>query len=190
MAAGMSRRMGNANKLLLSVSGERMVRHVVQVALNASPLEVIVVLGHEAERVENTLTGLPIKCIHHPLYAQGLTSSIQAGVRALSAQSEGLMVVLADQPLLSVAQIQTVMKRFERTEAGAIVVPMREGIPGHPVLFDACYTDEILGLTYPDGCRPLLKAHKNRLISLRMDQDGPFLDVDTPEDYARLKEET
>ena len=82
LAAGTSTRMGGVNKLLLPVGGMPLVRRSVETLLRASVGEVVVVLGHEAERVRAAVGALPVRCVVNAAYASGMTSSIQAGVRA------------------------------------------------------------------------------------------------------------
>src|SRR5436309_1792033 len=108
LAAGRSTRMGGPNKLLEEINGKPLVRHVVDhlIASRARPL--IVVTGHQKERVERALAGLPVTFVHNPDFADGLSTSLKAGIAAVAADAadaDGAIVCLGDMPQVSAALI-------------------------------------------------------------------------------------
>src|SRR5437763_5063052 len=98
LAAGRSTRMGGPNKLLEEINGRPLVRHVAEHVLASRAKPVIVVTGHQKERVERALAGLPMTFVHNPDFADGLSTSLKTGIAAGSADADGAIVCLGDMP--------------------------------------------------------------------------------------------
>src|SRR6185295_7826809 len=96
--AGRSSRMGGPNKLLADIAGKPLVRIAVDQALAARARPVIVVTGHQRERVEAALAGLPVKLVHNPDFAEGLGTSLKTGIAAVPEDADGAIVCLGDMP--------------------------------------------------------------------------------------------
>ena len=105
LAAGRSSRMGGPNKLLAEISGRPLVRIVAEAALASRARPVLVVTGHQRERVEAALAGLPVEFVHNPAFAGGLGTSLRAGIAALPAQADGAIVCLGDMPQVDATMI-------------------------------------------------------------------------------------
>lgn len=188
LAAGESRRAGAANKLLLPLGGIPLIDHVVQTVRRADVGEVIVVVGHEADRVQAALAHHPVVFAHNDRYALGMTTSIQAGVRAASAQTQGFLICLSDLPLIEPADLNRLTAAFaEAAPAAPIVVPVFEGQRGNPVLFAAPYRDALLA--HPDlrGCKGLVRHHADAVVEVAMDTDHVLRDIDTMAAYEALQ---
>lgn len=189
LAAGESRRMGEANKLLLPFGGRPLVEHVVRAVTASDVDEVIVVLGHEAEAVRSIVDGYPVRVARNDAYAEGMTTSILAGVQAASSEAEGFMICLSDLPLIEPAEFTTIADAFRNAFAvdpDCIVRPVHEGTPGNPVVFSAAYRAAILDHQGLVGCKGLVKQHRDHVVETAMTRDHVVRDVDTPEAYARL----
>ncbi len=186
LAAGLSRRMGEMNKLLMEVDGAPMVVHAASRLMEADVDERIVVLGHEAGRVREALAGFDVRFVENADYVLGMTSSIQAGVRAASPASTGYLIALSDMPRLAASTPAGVLAAFRAAEGdhpGAIVIPMYRGQRGHPVVFSAVYREEILTHDEPEGCRGIVKRHANRVVELPTEDEGAVWDVDMPSGF-------
>src|SRR3984885_4313604 len=105
LAAGRSSRMGGPNKLLADIGGRPLVRIVAEEALASRARPVIVVTGHQRERVEAALEGLPVEFVHNPAFADGLGTSLKTGITAVPAQSDGAIVCLGDMPQVDARMI-------------------------------------------------------------------------------------
>jgi len=188
LAAGMSTRMGAENKLLLPFRGTTLIGNMVDVVTGARVGETLVVLGHEAERVRAALAGKPVVFVDNPHYAEGMGSSVQVGVRAVSPRATGIMVCLTDLPLIESAELDRLIAAFETAEAGkSVAVPSHRGQRGNPVLFSARFRDEVLNTRGPvAGCRGIVKKYPDQVVEVEMDQDHILRDIDTMEDYRRL----
>src|SRR3977135_2545836 len=133
LAAGRSIRMGQ-NKLLLSFQGKTLIVRAADTLLASEVDEVVVVLGHEAEKVRAQLQGKQVRLVHNPDYCDGLSTSVRVGVSAVSPQAEGIMIYLADQPLLEPGDINFMIKAFVLAKDAnkSIVVPLFHVQTGTP----------------------------------------------------------
>jgi molybdenum cofactor cytidylyltransferase len=189
LAAGLSRRMGGANKLLLPFAGKTLLEATLDRVLAAGIGETLVVLGHDADRVQALLAPYAVRTAVNPDFTGGMTTSIQAGIRAASPAAEGFMICLADMPLIEPAiycELAAVFSREQAREPRTIVQPVYRTTPGNPVVLPALYREQILALDFPDGCRPIVRAHKEFVVQVAVDTDAVVRDADTPDDYRRL----
>jgi molybdenum cofactor cytidylyltransferase len=187
LAAGQSRRMGADNKLLALVDGRPMVAHVVDAMLASRASPVIVVTGHEADRVRDALADRPVQWRHNPDYAEGLSTSLRVGLDALP-EVEGVLVALADMPRIKAAQVDRLIAAFHPTEGRAICVPTVRGKRGNPVLFATHLVPEMRQVSGDVGARHLIGAHVDEVIEIEMDDDAALLDIDTPAALLALRE--
>ena len=185
LAAGESRRMGVKNKLLLPISGEVLISNFVKSVCASNVDEVVVVVGHEAEKIEDVLQGQPVRFVENLCYMEGMTSSIQTGIQAASAESDGLLICLADQPFIETSDFNRLIHEFTELfdyESSLIIVPVFKGQRGNPVLFSRQFRDIILQHT-GKGCRDIVLKHPECVREVEMGNDNVLQDVDTMEDY-------
>src|SRR3974377_404921 len=123
-AAGMSTRMGR-NKLLLAFEGKALIAQAVDTLLESEVDEIIVVLGHEADKVKAELQGRQVTIVENPNYGQGMSTSIRVGLGAVSSGARAIMIYLADQPLLEPDDVNRLIRAFAeaREHNKSIVVP-------------------------------------------------------------------
>ena len=192
LAAGQSRRMGPDNKLLAEVNGKPMVVRAVEAVLASQAEPVIVVTGHQRDRVEAALAGLGQRSVHNPDYAQGLSTSLHRGLAALPAGTDGVVVALGDMPRVEAAAIDRLIAAFNPLEGRAICVPTWHGKRGNPVLFARRFLAEMQEIAGDIGARHLIGEYPELVAEVAMDETdaghGVLLDVDTPEALAALKE--
>jgi len=186
LAAGQSRRMGTLNKLLITVDGKPMVRHVVEAVAASGLAPILVVTGHEHERVEAVLSGLPVRFVHNPGYAEGLSTSLKSGLSALPETADGALVCLGDMPRVVAADIERLIDAFNPLEGRAIIVPTRQGKRGNPVLWAKRFFPEMQEIAGDVGARHLIGAYPESVAEVEMAGDGVLTDIDTPQALARL----
>jgi molybdenum cofactor cytidylyltransferase len=171
--------MGPEHKLLADLHGEPLVRRTVRNAL-ASPLDpVIVVTGHRADEVAAALTGLPVQLVHNPDFADGMASSLLAGLGGLPASCVGAVIVLGDMPRIGPEIIATLVSASDHSVT-ALVVPVCGGRRGNPVLIGRSWFKDLAGLSGDAGARQLLKDYGANVTEVTIPADAIFLDVDTP----------
>jgi len=186
LAAGQSSRMGGTNKLLAEVDGVPMLVRAVNAALASKAATVTVVLGHEAEQAEALLAGRRVGIVRNAEFAQGMSTSLRAGIAALPAEAEAAVVLLGDMPRVSAVQVDRVIDAFERKQP-AIVVPQRNGKRGNPILWPREFFAPMQAVSGDQGARGLLEANAGRIRFVDMDDDAIHADVDTPEDLKGRK---
>src|SRR5439155_19289259 len=143
LAAGTSSRMGR-NKLLLELGGETVVRRAVRAAVGARLDPVLVVLGHEAERVAAELAGLPCLTLLNPRFGEGVRTSLQAGVARAAECAGALVVVLADMPFVTAEMIEAVTARYRATRSPLVVSHYGDDVDAPPILYDRSLFAELL----------------------------------------------
>ncbi len=180
MAAGRSRRMAPLNKLLVKdKAGLAMVARVVDQALASAARPVIVVTGHERERVEEALAGRAVIFAHADDYAEGLSASLRAGLGALPPEAEGVMICLGDMPLVTSAMMDRLLGAFDPAEGRAIVQPTFRGKQGNPMLFAREFLAEMMTIAGDVGARQVAGRHAARMVEVEMPDDGVLRDFDT-----------
>lgn len=185
LAAGTSSRMGRP-KLLLPYEGKTLVRRAVEGAVASRAKQVIVVTGAYRDEVERELRGLPsVKLAHNAEFAEGMSGSVRAGVRAVRPETDAVLIMLADQPFVDAAILDALIELYDRTRA-PIVRPRYAGVPGNPVLWDRALFGELMDQTGDQGGRALLRAHAERIVWRELPDARGQQDVDTPEAYAAL----
>ncbi|WP_062014411.1 NTP transferase domain-containing protein [Aureimonas sp. AU4] len=183
LAAGRSSRMGGPNKLLATIDGVPLVRRSAETALAAGAGRVLVVVGHMEAEISRALEGLPVEIVRNARYAEGLSTSLQAGFEAAFGVP-GVMVMLADQPLLTPGHLDRMIRQFRPTGEGSIVLASDAGQRANPVIFSQLYRDEIRRLTGDVGARAVVQAHRSAVVEVDLGAAASF-DVDTPELMAR-----
>jgi molybdenum cofactor cytidylyltransferase len=182
LAAGFARRMGR-QKLLLDLRGKPVVRWSVEAVLPHVG-DVVVVTGGDDAGVQAALEGLPVRFAVNPRPQAGQGSSIAVGMAALKPWTAAVLVALGDQPRLPDGVILSLLETLQRT-GKAIAAPVYRGIQGTPVLFAGEVFGELAALGGDAGARAVVQAQPERVAPVEVDAPMP-LDVDTPEDYARL----
>jgi molybdenum cofactor cytidylyltransferase len=188
MAAGRSSRMG-ANKLLMEDNGRPIVARVVEHALAADVAEVIVVVGHQEAEVRAALAGQNVRFVPCPDYADGMSASLRCGLKALPADIDAALVLLADMPRVGTALLRRMIAAFNPTEGRAIIVPSFQGKRGNPVLWDRRFFAEMTALAGDVGARHLIGEHAELVVEIEAEDGGILLDVDTPEAYRNLSKD-
>jgi molybdenum cofactor cytidylyltransferase len=173
--------MGGPNKLLAELGGKPLVRIVAEQALASKAKDVIVVTGHQAKLVENALQGLDVKFVPNPNFAEGLASSVKAGVAAVTAEADGAVICLGDMPMVSAQLIDHLIEAFAPDRGNLIAVPVSNGRRGNPVLWSRRFFSELMALDGDVGARHLIAKHGAAVAEIPVEGLGPFLDIDTPQ---------
>jgi molybdenum cofactor cytidylyltransferase len=184
LAAGSSSRLGQ-NKLLLDLGGETLVHRSVRAAVQARLSPIVVVLGHEAPRVRSELADLACRPVLNPNYAQGVGTSLQTGVAEVAADSQALVVVLADMPFVSTAMIEAVVQRY-RTSGARLVVSSYGEVDAPPILYDRSLFAELLGIPGERCAKQVVRRHRSEAEAVAWPEDA-LRDIDVAEDYEHAR---
>ena len=189
LAAGRSTRMGGPNKLLAEIGGRPLVRIAAEEALASGARPVIVVAGHQGAAIEKALGGLDLRVVHNPGFANGLATSLKAGIGALPAEVDGAIVCLGDMPCVDAQLMRQLINAFAPDSGALIVVPTFEGKRGNPVLWSRRFFPDLMAIEGDVGARHLIGRYGDAVIELPVPHKGALLDVDTPETLAGVKAE-
>ena len=189
LGAGHSRRMGEHNKLLVEVDGAPMITRVVDALLATRARPVVVVTGHDDARVRAALANREVSFVHNPHHAEGMSTSLRAGINELGEDVDGALVCLGDMPRVRGAHIESLLGAFDPEDGRSICVPTWERRRGNPVLFAARYFPEMRLLEGDVGARSLLEKHAAAICYVPMADPGVTVDVDTPEALRSLTKE-
>ena len=189
LAAGRSTRMGAINKLIAEIGGKPLVRIAAEQALASRASPVIVITGHERERVEAALKGLPVRIVHNPHYAEGLGTSLKAGIAAVAEDADGAIVCLGDMPQVSAVLIDKLIAAFDPERGALIVVPSIDGRRGNPVVWSRRFFHDLMQIQGDIGARHLIGAYAEAVAEVPVADDAALTDVDTPESLSAVKAE-
>lgn len=187
LAAGQSRRMEGKNKLLEDFNGTPLVRRAVETAIRSSASPVIVVTGKDDDAVRHALKGLDVRFVNNPDFAEGLSSSLKAGIRSVPEESAGAIICLGDMPQVTSALIDRLIAGFAPERGAMIVAPVKNKQRGNPVLWARRFFPELLKLEGDMGARKLANFYDEGLLEIEVADDGAFADIDTPAALAAAR---
>ena len=188
LAAGSGSRMGRKPKSLLELNGEPLIRRTARQLLEAGVTQLVVVLGHYAADIEAPLDCLPVHKVYNPDPDQGLVSSQRLGLQALSANTDTVIMSLADQPLVTTQDIQTLLHAFAESTTD-MLFPFVNGQPGNPVLLSARARADILAGDSQFGCKEWRQSHSAHTYKFASDNPHFVTDLDRPEDIADFEKQ-
>jgi molybdenum cofactor cytidylyltransferase len=186
LAAGGSRRFGRP-KQLARIAGESILRRAVRSAVAIAPGGCVVVLGAQAERLRQELSGLPAQVVVNRAWRRGLSSSLVAGLDALPQTARAALLVLADQASLGPGDLALVAAAWQ-ARPRSVVASLAGGVLGPPAVFPRRHFGELRRLRGDQGARDLLR-HPGRPVVV-IELPAAALDVDTPADAARVRQRT
>ena len=191
LAAGSGSRMGNRPKSLLELGGVPLIRRQLIALSGAGVDELVVVLGHHAERIELAVRDFPVTVVRNPDPDAGQVSSLRLGLQALSPKIDTVLVALADQPLINSQDINDLIGAYKKRPAGAQVVqPTVDDQPGNPVMFSGEVREQILAGEARIGCKQWQSAHPEAVHRWASTNQRYLTDVDSPEDIEALATRT
>lgn len=189
LAAGRSARMGSP-KQLLRIGGGVVLEVVMESVRSARVDEVVLVLGFAAEEIQRqiapkVLEGVTV--VVNQRFEEGMAGSLHEGLSALGADVDAALIVLADQPFVRAATLDRIVERYHAV-GGEIVIPAYGGKRGNPVLLGREIFAEAMALKGDTGCRAIFAQHASGITEIDVDDPGILQDMDTREDYERLRD--
>ena len=178
LAAGQSRRMNGSNKLLMAVDNRPLVRRTVEAAIGAGLDPITVVTGHMEDAVRSALDGLDVRTVHNPDYAEGLSTSLRAGLGAVDG-ADAALVVLGDMPGVDASLLRRLAAAYNPGNGRRIVVPTHKAKRGNPILWDAAFFPAMRALKGDVGAKALMADNPDSVVEVEVETDAPLLDLDT-----------
>ncbi|MCA3560596.1 MAG: molybdopterin-binding/glycosyltransferase family 2 protein [Aestuariivirga sp.] len=185
LAAGQSSRMAS-NKLLADLQGQPMIRRTVAAMRQAADVTVVVT-GRDAAEVAKALEGLPVTLVHNRHFAQGMSTSLRAGMEALPPDTDAAVIALGDMPLVGPEAVRRLIAAYSPAEHRSICVPAFRGERGNPVLWGRQHFETLKGMTGDRGARVLFDQLSDEIVDVEMPDGAVLLDADTPEALAALR---
>jgi molybdenum cofactor cytidylyltransferase len=182
LAAGKSRRMGSC-KQLLSLGGSTVIVRCVDALVTGGAGEIVVVVSEEGHEVAEAVSAYPVRIVVNPESGGDMASSVRAGRDALTTGASGVIVFLCDYPLVSAATITSLVVEHG-VSPGSIIIPCHQERRGHPLLFPRSILNELASDLI---LRDLVQRAPDRIRCLDVVDPGVLLDMDTPEDYRRIR---
>jgi molybdenum cofactor cytidylyltransferase len=189
LAAGRSTRMGAINKLIAEIGGKPLVRIAAEQALASRASPVIVVTGHEREKVAAALDGLPVRMVHNPDYVEGLGSSLRTGIAVVPKEADGAIVCLGDMPQVDATLIDKLIAAFDPEKGALVVTPTIDGRRGNPVVWSRRFFPDLMAVQGDVGARNLIGSYAEAVVEVPVAGDAALIDVDTPESLSAVKAE-
>ena len=189
LAAGRSTRMGGPNKLLADIKGRPLIRIAAEEALASRARPVIVVTGHQRDKVAAALAGLKVQLVHNPDFAEGLSTSLRVGLAAVPADVDGAIVCLGDMPQVRASLIDRLGAAFDPERGALVVVPTFDGKRGNPVVWSRRFFPELMALEGDVGARHLIGRYPEAAAEVPVTDNAALIDVDTPEALLKVKAE-
>lgn len=183
LAAGLSRRMGEVNKLLLCVGDDILLRHVVNACAAVSDQPVTVVVGYQEDAVKNALSDSNVIFVQNNRFEEGQMTSVDAGLRGAPVASTYLMA-LGDQPKITADCLSELLDAHHAGAGGRITVPMVGGMRGNPIVIPAAQRARMLADPINLGCRKLTQNSPEHVHEFTTSNSSFVDDVDTPAELA------
>lgn len=184
LAAGTSSRMGEA-KQLLRLGENTLLGQVLENVCSSRAKDIVLVLGHEAEKIKERIPTGNLTVVINKSYQQGMGTSLRTGLSALLSGVDAALIVLADQPFIRPGTLDLLMDHYMRSGA-QIVIPTYKGFRGNPVLLDRSVFSEVMALTGDIGCRAIFGNHLEGIVKFPVEDIGILLDMDSKEDFELL----
>ena len=185
LAAGMSTRAGDINKLVQLHAGKPLVQHVAQALTGSQVTSTLVVLGHDASMVEQAVIDTVVAVSVNKDYARGQSTSLVHGVSLLY-ESDAIVVCLGDMPHITSDIINTLINVMRDTPEKSYFVPVFKGQKGNPVLIRKERFDDIMRLSEDSGARSLMRSQPYAVMEVPVDCEGVLIDYDTREELEKL----
>lgn len=188
LAAGQSRRMGGPNKLLMAVDGVPLIRKTVETISETGLGDIVVVVGHQEAEVRAALAGAAVRFVTNTHFAEGLSTSLQAGLELVNPETDAALVCLGDMPLLRTRHLQRLIAGFDPANGRLIGVPTHNGKRGNPTLWSRRFFDDMRQVSGDVGARHLIGANESLVYEVEFDDTGVLTDLDTAEQWQRFRE--
>src|SRR6202035_157477 len=185
LSGGASRRMGTP-KALLPYRGGTFLEHLLSVTDHPRIGWRRVVLGADAGAIVAGTEFRADEVVINKNWEEGQLSSIQAGVRSLPGETDGMLLCLIDHPLISRELVGGLVERFFET-GKSVVLPIYKGRRGHPVIFAARLYEELLNAPLETGARAVVWAHREEVYEMETSEEGCVLNLNDPDALAKVR---
>jgi len=172
------------DKALLAFRGTTFLEHLIAVlSPRVDPL--VVVLGHHAELIRRVIPNGP-RVVVNPDYKLGMLTSLQAGIRALPADTDAALFTLVDHPAVAAETVDLLIDKYQGTDP-LLAIPQHGERRGHPVIAARSVLDEIVTLPPESSAKDVIRSHRDETLFVDVDDPGILWDIDLPAEYDKLR---
>ncbi len=184
LAAGSSQRMGQS-KQLLKVGDETLLQRSTRIALETGMHPIVVVLGAREKEHSEALKKFPVEIVVNTNWKNGMGGSLKSGLSVIQKgnKTDAVIVMVCDQPLLSVDHLNSLREQFISTHK-PIIASYYAGTAGVPALFDRTLFGDIQQLSNDEGAKKIIFQHPNETVGVVFPEGS--VDLDTPDDYKKF----
>ena len=191
LAAGLSSRMNGENKLTKKIKGIPLINYTIKNILGSSVNELIIVLGHEKEAIENLIEkNKKIKVVYNKEYKNGISTSIKIGLKNISKYTEAFFICLGDMPSVNqniynklIKARYNYNKKLNRKHKKDIFIPVYDEINGNPILFSSLMKSQIMSLEGDKGAKTIVNSNSDKALSIKINNKSVIEDFDTSESF-------
>ena len=191
LAAGQSLRMKGENKLIKEIDGIPLIKYAVKNILASAVDEIIIVLGYQEYLIKNIVgVNKKIKFVYNKDFKEGISTSIKIGLNHISKKSEAFFISLGDMPNINQNIYNKLIKarlkynkKLKPQHKKEIIIPTSGGKNGNPILFSKFMKQKIMLVKNDLGANEIIKLNKEKILNVPFDNDGIFLDFDTPDSF-------
>jgi len=194
LAAGESKRMNGENKLVKEINGIPLIKYSVKNILGSAVDELIIVVGHENEIIQNILDkNKKIKFIYNKDFSNGISTSIKIGLSQISQKSKNFFISLADMPNVNQNIYNKLIKaknnynlKLKPEDKKEIVIPTSDNKDGNPVLFSIFMKNNVMEISGDQGAKEIIENNKTKVLRVPFVGAGVVLDFDTQDNFNLL----
>jgi len=195
LAAGKSSRMNGVNKLTKEIDGIPLIKRSTKNILNSAINELIIVLGHEKEIIENIIgVNKKIKFVYNKEFENGISSSIKTGLNHISNQTDAFFICLGDMPFINQSIYNKLIKsrlsynkKLNSKHKKDIFIPEYEGLKGNPILFSSLMKNQIILIEGDNGAKEIIDSNKDKILNVKINNKSIINDFDTEESFENLQ---
>lgn len=186
LAAGKSSRAKSIHKLLSTLDDKTVIATTIDTLLGVKNLTVTIITGHKAAEIEACVSSKDVSTLHNPDFAQGMGTSLAAGIASLDETTDYAFVCLGDMPFVQPETLKKLLKIAAETNGSAIFIPTFHGKRGHPVLWHKRFFANLKRLQGDTGGKEIIRNNSEKVIEVPVDDAGVLIDLDTPEMLAQF----
>ena len=187
LAAGMSKRMKDRNKLLLQYGELTILEKTINNLSRSNINEIIIVLGHDSNNIKRALKQIKFKKVFNEYYSDGIASSIISGLKAINNSAKGVMICLGDMPQIKTSSYNLLIEKFYTSfNEKKIILPTYNKKKGNPIILSSFYFNFLYKLKGDKGARDIIEKYASNIIRTEIDDEGLLKDIDNDLDYELL----
>jgi len=171
------------SKQLLPLGPSPVIRHCLDSIVASGLRDIVVVLGADLDGMAGAISGMSVRTVVNADPRSDMAGSVRLGLRQIDPASTGVLICLADHPLVSSETIKGLVN-VHHSGPDSILIPLYHGRRGHPTLFPRKAIDDIF---IAETLRDVIASRADSVRTVDVDDEGVVLDLDTPEDYERIK---